>query len=323
MKNATEKNEADRLLVLIVEKDVEEAEEIKSILERAGYAVAAADSGKDAVEYAMEGKPDLILMNYSMLKKENFQSLKFLKSGHETLNIPVIINSSQDNSKEIVRAFECGADDFVVKPTRNKAFMARVKANLRRTLRELSANPLTLIPGINFLHHQVKSRTQKGQTFAFAICDIDNFKAYNDKYGFEAGDRVIIFLAEILKRNVDQKANRNNVLVHIGGDDFVFLCDCDRAEPIARAVIGEFDGNIDRFYDEDARKRGYILSLNRRGRAEKFPIMTLSIGIVTNCYHSFTKAAEFAEAATEIKNYLKTLGYSNYLIDRRQEDIAR
>ncbi len=310
--------EKDKKKILIIDDSEDFRVFVRQLLNDNGFDTIEASNGKEGLKKALEEEPDLIILDLLMPPPDGFKVCKHLKTQYETVNIPIIVTTIVENRFKMIEAFENGADDFILKPIDPKIFLVRIYANLRRTIRELASNPLTHIPGINFFRIEAEKRLKEKKIFALAICDIDNFKSYNDKYGFEKGDEVIKKLAYILRENLKNEPGKSDYcLAHLGGDDFVFLAPVDKIKEICDKVIKEFDKVVPDFYNEEDRQRGYIWATNRKGNLEIFPFMTLSIGIATNEKNRYTKYAELVQAANEVKNFLKRATYSNYMIDRR------
>ncbi|MBN2055702.1 response regulator [bacterium] len=304
-------------LVLIVDDNEDDLHLLKVLLMRHDYQVVTATNGAEALERIPLHKPDLILLDLIMPYMDGIKTCRIIKANYETTATPVIIISHRESTNDIVKAFEAGADDYITKPFRPAELLARLRANLRRTSREITANPLTRIPGINFLYHQVRERLARGEDFILGICDIDNFKAYNDRYGFEAGDRVIQHLADMLRTHI-VSSDPVNCLAHLGGDDFIFLCRDQKVREICEGLIKDFDEFIPSMYNEEDLKRGYIQAINRQGSIEFFPIMTISVGLAGTFGRTYSKLAELAEEANEVKQFLKKSPTSSYLVNRRR-----
>jgi diguanylate cyclase (GGDEF)-like protein len=234
-----------------------------------------------------------------------------------TSAIPVIMLTSQDQIHNKVEGLGKGADDYVIKTVDPMELKARIDMVIRRTQEQSSANPLTKLPGNTAIERVVQDQLQSGHQFSVCYCDLDNFKAYNDKYGYEAGDRVIQHTAQVLIQSVRQKGNPNDFVGHIGGDDFVVVTTANREDGICGNVIANFDRTISQFYDQKDRERKFIQVENRSGTMERFPIMSITIAVVNNAVAQFPSSHVIAERAAELKKYLKRFQGSNYLSERR------
>ena len=162
-----------------------------------------------------------------------------------------------------------------------------------------------------------RGASQSAVEFAICYADLDHFKEFNDRYCYYDGDRVIRILARILHDVVKGLCGEEGFVGHIGGDDFIFIMPSPRSCEVCAEILDVFDTLIPLQYTEQDRRAGYFFGKDRRGQLHRVPLMTLSIGVVTNERRRFTHAAQVSELATEMKSYAKTLPGSVYSIDRR------
>mgnify|MGYP001436994933 CR=1 FL=1 len=181
----------------------------------------------------------------------------------------------------------------------------------------LDASPLTRLPGNRAIEQVIKEKMARDERFALCYVDLDDFKAYNDTYGYARGSELIKLTGEIVHNAKAQYAATDDFVGHIGGDDFVLIVASERAQPVCESIIAAFDRAVPDFYDESDRERGYIECSDRYGVVRQFPLMTISIAVVSDSRRDFSSPIEIAQVATEIKDYVKTLPGSNYLLDRR------
>jgi diguanylate cyclase (GGDEF)-like protein len=217
-----------------------------------------------------------------------------------------------------VGGIDAGADDYVVKPFEPKELLARIRMILRRTARDLEANPLTWLPGNVSILNEISSCIESSALFAVCYIDIDKFKSYNDKYGFEHGDEVIRETARILIQSTQELGKPNDFVGHIGGDDFVIVTTPDVVDNLCRKIIADFEKKAPSFYNETDRKNGYIIGLDRQGKEQKIPLLSISIGVVTNEFRKIKHIAQIGEIGAELKSYAKSLERSNYIKDKRK-----
>lgn len=154
--------------------------------------------------------------------------------------------------------------------------------------------------------------------YAVLYTDLDNFKAYNDKYGFMNGDEVIKYTAEILKEAIQKYGKRGDFLGHIGGDDFVAIVDYENARKIGRMIVKDFDKDISKFYNEEDIKKGGIKLLNRKGKMEKYPITTITVAMISNRYKQYRSTLEIGEDGAAVKKKAKAIPGSTFMEDRRK-----
>lgn len=181
----------------------------------------------------------------------------------------------------------------------------------------LDASPLTRLPGNIAIEQVLKGKMVHGEKFALCYIDLDDFKAYNDRYGYARGSELIKVTGEIIYRTKDEWGDPGDFVGHIGGDDFVLITAPENVKSVCEAIIAAFDRAAPDFYDADDRVRGYVEGTDRYGVTRRFPLMSISIAVVTDARRNFSSPIEIAQVATEIKDYVKSLPGSNYLVDRR------
>ncbi len=184
----------------------------------------------------------------------------------------------------------------------------------------LDTSPLTRLPGGIAIENVLNKRIETGSPIAFCLMDIDNFKAYNDHYGYAKGNDIIQATAAIISEAVAQYGTEDDFIGHIGGDDYVLITTPDLYPRICQAVIDNFDKTIPGFYDTPDRRRGHIVGENRQGQEVKFPLATLSIAVVTNIKRKFKNHIQYGEVAAEMKEHAKTVAGSTFMVDQRGDD---
>lgn len=198
------------------------------------------------------------------------------------------------------------------------AFMAMGKRLRKLEEMYLDASPLTRLPGGIAIENVLKKRIESKHPVAFCVVDLDNFKAFNDRYGYAHGSEVIKETAKIIEASVRAKGAQDDFIGHVGGDDFVFITTPDLMREVSSEIISRFDRRIPEFYSQEDREKGYIAGKTRQGVDMKFPIMTISIAIVTSERRGFTNPLEVSEVAAELKDYAKTISKSVFVIDKRR-----
>ncbi|HOX54312.1 MAG: response regulator [Candidatus Omnitrophica bacterium] len=304
--------------ILTADDDPDILDILRIVLTEAGFDIIEAHDGEQALELAKTKSPNLIILDCKMPKIDGRQVCAELRKDILLQHVPIIMVTGKGEVTDKVAGLEAGADDYIVKPFEPKELIARVKMVLRRTSRELDANPLTKLPGNVSIFDELQSRLDKQNLFAVGYLDLDKFKAYNDKYGFEHGDDVIKETARIIIKAIKTKGNTDDFIGHIGGDDFVFVTTPERVDGICKKIIQDFDETAPKFYNEDDRKKGYIMAKDRKGIEQKIPLISLSIGVVTNEAHKINHVAEISEIGAELKEHAKSLERSNYIKDQRK-----
>lgn len=179
------------------------------------------------------------------------------------------------------------------------------------------ANPLTKLPGNNVIREEIENRIRRGNKFVAIHVDLDNFKAYNDRYGIGRGDEVIKFTCKVLDNAIRTHGNISDFIGHEGGDDFFIITTPDKADAVTKAIISEFDSGVRSFYSEEDKNAGFIVERNRKGELVKFPIMTISMAGITNQSRVISSYAELTNIAVGVKRKAKEEKISNFVLDRR------
>lgn len=293
---------------------------VKRQLELNGsYDVLTATSGEEGLGMARTEGPDLIIVDLFMPGMDGFEVCQRLRKDRLTYLVPVVILTASGTQMDKIRALQIGADDFMSKPFTPAELEARVAGLIRRFHQSRSSNPLTGLPGNLSIEQEITKRLVRGDKLACCYLDLDNFKAFNDFYGFERGDDCIKLLASLLIRAAEEVGTGEDFIGHIGGDDFIYITTPETAPKVMDKVIEWFDELIPGYYAEEDRRRGYLEVVNRQGVPQRFPIMTLSIGIAHNSIRQLTGALQVSAIATECKALSKKrdAGKSTYVIDRR------
>ncbi|MBI3566328.1 MAG: response regulator [Elusimicrobia bacterium] len=295
---------------------------LKETLEREGFVVTAVPDGASALEAIRADPPDIAVLDFKMPRMDGFQVCRQLREDPLLENLPVIILSASGNRESKVQGLDLGADDFITKPVDIRELLARIRMILKRTRQGLDANPLTRLPGNLSIESRIERAIAEKTPLAVLYVDLNQFKAYNDAYGYDAGDRVIKTLARVL---VDEVRNGGpaDFIGHIGGDDFIALSTPDRMEEAARRICASFDAAVPSFYNETDRARGCIVAKDRQGNTREFPLLSVSVGICHNKDRALRSFAQVAALGAELKKAAKSRPGSVYVVDRRRDDASR
>jgi diguanylate cyclase (GGDEF)-like protein len=305
--------------ILVAEDESGIRKVMRRALEARHFQVELADRGDLALDMANVEGYDLIMLDVNMPGLNGIEVLKRLRENTLTRLVPVIIVTGLGGTDQEVAGLGLGADDYVVKPFSLEELIARVERLLKRAAEELSASPLTRLPGSPTLEEAVRERIFAQREFAMLYMDIDRFKSFNDAYGFEKGDRLLKRFGEILAETVTEYAEGDGIATHIGGDDFAAVCPAERASELAHRLTCAFDRETAGFYSPADRERGYVQTLDRQRKVVRSPFVTLSIGVATTAVRPLTCYAQAAQIASELKNMLKAKGgkLSRFAVDRR------
>jgi len=309
----------ERKRVLIINSDPSDADEIKLPLEEDGshFIFYTAKSSLLALDTIYNEPPDLIIVSQSLEGDEWRDLCSRVKADTVFGHLPILLILQPFSHDLKIDWKDTPVDDYLQKPLDPNEIRSRVSFTFARSARVRDANPLTRLPGNYSIMMAIQARIDSESPFAVAYMDLNHFKSYNDKYGFLRGDEVIKIAARILSNSVRKLESPEAFVGHIGGDDFVFILPLDRLDSVCQEVIRDFDLIVEDFYDEEDRVRGYIDAPNRKGKKERFPIVSVSIGIVTNEYRPIKHIGEVSTIVTEILKRVKSMQGSNYAKDLR------
>jgi len=312
----------DQQVVLIVDDEPQVVQLLKRVLERAGFETVSVSDGRAAHEAAVDWRPDIILLDLMLGPVTGDQVLAELRKDFRTRLIPVVFLTVRSSIKDKVEHLMAGADDYVTKPFIGEELVARLRAVIMRatTTRELS--PLTGMSGNSDILREISERLRMHEDFAVLYPDIDNFKSYNDHYGFIRGDDVIKTLAAIILEVLEENYSPAHFAGHVGGDDFVILTEPGRAEEVAAEITKRFDEAMPGLYDAADRQRGWIESEDRTGNKHHTSLVSLSTGIVIAKPGAFGSAPALASRAAEVKGVAKRIPGSKWVVDRRRPPDA-
>ncbi len=262
--------------------------------------------------------PTLILINEDAIYESDVNDIcKMIKDSEDNNATPVIVLTSDTSSEHELDILSQEIEYCIKKPISNKALYYIINNLVTLVLTNRGISPLTKLPGNIPIQAELKKRLLKKQEFAVLYLDLDNFKAYNDTYGFLGGDEIIKQTARIISSNVNTDENSHNFVGHIGGDDFVALVSKDNYEAICQNIILEFDQKILDYFSDEDKERGYLEVPNRKGIIEEFPLVSISVGIVEVSKGRFHNILEIGEIGAQVKHLAKSTPGSAYAINRR------
>lgn len=280
------------------------------------YRVVEFVSLQSSLDYIFSSIPDVLLIDVASDDPSMVAFLNDLKSdpilGHLSVFTVFGDNVTIPHWDHLL------ADDYVKRASIEEEILSRVELCIQRSERMIEVNPLTGLPGNIQITKQIQKRLDAGEHFGLAYADLDYFKPYNDRYGFSRGDEVLKMLGRLIRNTVKERQPHGSFIGHIGGDDIVFIMECESIEEAAVRITAYFDEIIPTFYDVEDRTRGVIESTDREGQKKVFPLISLSIGIACNRSRLFDHYGQMAEVASEMKKYAKTASGSCVRMDKRR-----
>lgn len=262
--------------------------------------------------------PDILLINEDCLTCDIIDLAKVIRSDENNSITPIIVISSNTDVNHEIKILNNDIELYFKKPYNKEVIYLSIRNIMRLLNSNRTVSPLTGLPGNVQITAEMKRRIQNNIKFAMLYVDLDNFKAYNDTYGFSKGDEIIKFTAKVLTDNIlNIKGGDNNFVGHIGGDDFVGIVEGEDFEKVCQNIIIEFDNKVKHYFDEKDLLNGFLKVENRKGAIEEFPLTTVSIGAVEVKEGKFKNPLEIGEAGASVKHLAKTICGSTYVIDRR------
>jgi GGDEF domain-containing protein len=271
----------------------------------------------DLMALCLRGRPRAVLFDARAASDDALAACRRLKRDSFTGIIPAVILS-----EDTAAAFAAGADEVLHPALPADEVRVRLDVLLRRSDRDTHVHPSTRLPGTIAIEQDITARLDGREIFAVCYADLDHFKEFNDRYSYTDGDRVIRILARVLHDVVKGLCGEAGFVGHIGGDDFIFNIPVEAIAAVCGEIVAVFDLLVPYQYSEQDRRAGYFFGKDRRGHLHRVPLMTVSIGVVTNERRHFSHSVQMSELATEMKSYAKTLDGSIYSVDRRQDAVA-
>ena len=273
----------------------------------------------EQIDVALKDIPFLIIINEDSLDRNIIELCRQIRTDEDNQITPIIVVSSNTERKHKLEVLKESVEYYIKKPVDTEYLYYTIKNidRLLKTNRRIS--PLTGLPGNVQIHAELKKRIAKKEEFSVLYIDLDNFKAYNDVYGFLKGDEIIEYTAQVILRCIHGRYLENAFVGHIGGDDFIAIVPTLNVDEICQTIIANFDHDVIKYFTEDDIDRGYIEVANRKGIMEQFPLTSISIGAVVAEKGRFSNILEIGEVGAQIKHTAKTIMGSSYVIDRRRK----
>ncbi len=270
------------------------------------------------VEEEIKNIPDLIIIDEDKLTKNIIEICNLIRSYNDNTITPIIVISSNWDKKHRVDILKNSVEYFIKSPIDEQYMYYTVKNLVRLMQTNRRVSPLTGLPGNVQIQIELKKRLLRKKHFAVLYLDLDNFKEYNDIYGFLAGDEVIKYTAKTIQKVIHQYDLEETFVGHIGGDDFVAIVSETDYEKLSQNIIASFEEGIKKYFSQEDIERGFLEVANRKGIIEQFPLTALSIGVVIVKPGEYNNILEIGEVGAQVKHLAKTQIGSAYAINRRK-----
>ena len=304
--------------ILIISSDKKLLEVLNFCFDGWGYEVCLCDYALQDIAFIKKISPDIIIVDVHSASKSHLEICRLIKDDFFTAFIPVITLINKRQLRSQLLHLKQGVDDYLIKPPDPLDLRIRVEMAARRSQYSFYATPLTGLPGGRIIEEVLKEKVKKGAPFSFGYIDIDNFKYFNDVYGYVKGDNVIMHTAYMLYAVIRKLGNCDDFIGHIGGDDFIFITTPDRYKDICENFILIFDRLIPFHYSLEDRSRGFIIARDRTHKINKIPLMSITLAILNKDEASkLENVIEINERISETKHYLKSIPGSKFMVDRR------
>lgn len=262
--------------------------------------------------------PTLLIINEEHISENVVDLCKRIRENEDNTITPIIVLSPSHEERHCLDVLKTSVEYYLITPLSDEYLFYLVKNLLRLLYINRRISPLTGLPGNVQIQTEMKKRLLSNDNFAMLYLDLDNFKAYNDIYGFFKGDEIIKFTAKTIIKNVHNCECEDYFVGHIGGDDFVAIITKGDYEKVCQDIIIEFDTQVQQFFSKEDIERGYMEVENRKGIIEEFPLTSISIGVVVVEPGRFKNILEIGEVGAQVKHLSKTRMGSTYVIDRRK-----
>lgn len=287
-----------------------------------GLQLVLVQDATELEQIVLRALPSLVLVDADATGPAGLAACTRLKADPYTAIAPLVAVSGRHATEQVKAWFAAGADEVVTPLFEPAEQSGRLDGLLTRTARDVAVNPSTRLPGTTEIEREIRRRMEQDERFAVCYADLDHFKEYNDRYSYYDGDRVIYLVSRMLHDVVKGMVAQRGFVGHIGGDDFIFIIPVADIPEVCTEILSVFDTLIPYQYNEQDRRAGYYFGKDRRGQLHRVPLMTLSIGIVTNENRRFAHPAQVSELATEMKSYAKMQPGSVFVVDRRHDADA-
>lgn len=262
--------------------------------------------------------PTMIIIDEDYVRDNIFEVCTKIRENEDNSITPIIVVSSIWDLNHSVDILSKSVQYYINKPIDDRYLYNIVKNMIQLIYLNRRISPLTGLPGNVQIQTEMKRRLLKKEVFAILYFDLDNFKAYNDVYGFSNGDEIIKFTARIICKNIHKLSDSESFIGHVGGDDFVAIISKNDYDQICQDMILEFDTQVATFYTQEDVDRGFVEVANRRGIIEQFPIVSISISVVEVDKERYKNTLEIGEVSAQVKHQAKSIIGSTYVINKRK-----
>ncbi len=303
--------------IFIIEDDASLTNKLKNIFENEKDYTFTNVHSKEVINQ-VKAIPDLIIIDEDNISENIIKICNYIRNDNDNFVTPIMVISSTIDKEHRIEVLKSNVEYFIKSPMDDEYIYYTIKNIISLMSNNRKVSPLTGLPGNIQIQVELRKRLLKREEFAILYFDLDNFKEYNDTYGFLKGDEVIKFTAKTILKIMHHYEPEQSFVGHIGGDDFVGIIPDVDCEKLCQDIITVFDNNIKEYFNKEDIERGYLEVANRKGIIEQFPITAISIGVVKVQPGEYTNPLEIGEVGAQVKHLAKTQMGSAYAINRRK-----
>jgi PleD family two-component response regulator len=312
----TGNREASRILV------VDDEENLRNILEfqlrGEGFEVRGLGRGDETLSTALHWKPDLVLLDLMMPGMDGFSVCRELRGHEQTQGLPVIVITARGDAATRLQALVAGAHEFLVKPYAWDELLARIENVLELSRRHPGKVSFLGLPGSAATEAEITRLLNGNEDFAFLNLDVDWFRRFNERFGYDKGDEVVRMLGRLIQDVLESKETDLRFVGHLGGDDFVVLVSPDVAQPFAEELTKRFDSESRALFPKRDVARGHYEIVNRKGQREAVPLLALTVALVNHVKDREMHPRRLADVAAELRTFGKNRPGNIVVTERRR-----
>jgi len=307
--------------ILVVDDDSAILTTLRGAFELKGYEVLTAKDGSEALDKILSEEIDLIVLDILMPVLDGFEVCRRSRENVLIKNIPIILLTLATDVNEIVTGLQLGADDYLIKPFKPDELITRAEVIFHRSQRLLNIDFRGGLLSNTMIKRRIQEKLERGEQFVLAYLDLGNFDSFKNIYGYEYANSVIENITRIVAKVVENNASYGG---YLGEDNFIIILPPSKIRAMCREIIEEFDDSIPMFYEPKERERGYIVIEDSEGNPTRFPLMSISIAVITALTEEERISPKQLSILTaRLKDYVKSLPGSNYVIDRELKEYFK
>jgi GGDEF domain-containing protein len=310
------KQETATKRILCLHGKAPSCDRLKNVLTDRGYTVSTFSDANDAFTAVFSEPPNIIIVSTDILGWKDFMNR--IKNDSVYKHLPLLLLTKEEILNSLMSCTDLSCDDFFLFPVSPEEILLRIQLRETNATLNLDANPLTRLPGNVTIMATIQKTIDYREEAALCYLDLDNFKAFNDCYGFARGDEALRMTGRVVTNVVNKASNSDGFVGHIGGDDFFFIVPADLAKQCCQQIIGNFDTVITTLIDDEDKDRGFIESKDRKGNPQRFPILSASIAVIDLTITTINHPGEASAIAGELKKAVKKRAGSNFMVNRRK-----